>query len=76
MGIGKKLISWMCDLYESRPQFKAVSLDVIDYNSTAIEFYKRIGFIEIDVKVKHYELFDKRYDALVLIKYLNNGRRR
>ncbi len=74
MGVGKKLISLMCELYKIRLQVKAISLDVIDYNNVAINFYKRIGFVKIGVKVKHYELFGKRYDALVLIKYLNGAK--
>ena len=44
LGIGKKLIMNMVYLYRNQPNVIAISLDVIDYNTAAIRFYKRLGF--------------------------------
>lgn len=70
MGIGKNLIQKMRSLYVNKPNIKAITLDVIDYNKAAINFYYKLGFKCMKVKYDHYHLIEKYYNALYLVKYL------
>jgi len=46
-------------------------LHVVDYNKSAINFYiKKNGFEVLKVEKKHYVIFNKEYDAIVLYKKL------
>ena len=69
MGIGRNLIVKMCHFERKHIHVKAIKLDVIDYNHTAIRFYARMGFLHILTKENHYRLFDKNYNAWALVKY-------
>ena len=58
MGIGKNLIDRMYEQYKNTPLLKSISLNVIDYNDSAIKFYKKIGFKLMEIRKNHYYLFN------------------
>lgn len=47
-------------------------LHVVDYNISAIKFYKdKNGFKLSKVEKLHYQIFDSEYDALVFYKFID-----
>ena len=47
-------------------------LHVVDYNTAAIKFYQeKNDFILLKVVDKHYEIFDKEFDAILFYKFID-----
>jgi ribosomal protein S18 acetylase RimI-like enzyme len=48
-------------------------LHVIEYNKTALKFYKKNGFEETNVYEDYYNLNDARFNAVVLVKKIRKS---
>lgn len=72
-GISSMLLNKLFELAKSENNIKYFFLDVVDYNESGRRCYEKNGFIKVYTKKKHYNLFEKRYDALVYCRYVNGG---
>ena len=68
-GIGKKIIFQVFE-YSREHQLHKVWLEVRASNLPAIQFYKKMGFIQKGVRKAYYRTKDGREDALVYVKEL------
>jgi len=73
VGIGKLLITRL-ELYALQRNCSCIYLHVANYNTEAIKFYEKIGFTSIRKIANYYKIENKDVDAILFIKYLNNGR--
>ena len=72
-GVGSMLLNKLFELAKSEKNIKYFFLDVVDYNESGKRCYEKNGFVKVYTKRKHYNLFEKRYDALVYCRYVNGG---
>jgi len=58
LGIGTKLLDHVFDYAKKRPEIKEIYLNVQTSNKTAIEFYKRFGFVITKEQSNYYKKID------------------
>jgi len=71
LGIGTLLLKYHEDrLRQSKwaKQVEFVYLHVVSYNKIALNFYRKNGFLKLETLKRHYEIFKKDYDAIVLYR--------
>lgn len=73
-GVSTMLLNKLFELAEMQDDIKYFYLDVVEYNEPGRRCYERNGFVKVYVKRNHYNLFEKRYNALVYCRYVNGGR--
>jgi len=76
LGIGTSLLKQTIQLVEAKYKTcLAIYLHVVDYNRTALKFYKRNGFINLKTLYNHYEIHGADYDAIVLYKPIGDTKK-
>ena len=46
---------------------------VVEYNYSARKFYEKNDFINVISKPKYYNIENVKYDAILYLKYINDG---
>ncbi len=64
-GLGTKLLK---KIEENNTRLKKIYLEVSKKNSEGILFYKKMNFIEMNVRKKYFFIKNKNIDALVMVK--------
>lgn len=73
-GVATELLRRTVAKAEKRPDCKVIYLHVITYNTSAMEFYKKNGFVRKQRIKDFYSIKGKSYDSYIFAKYLNGGK--
>ena len=73
-GVATELLRRTIAEAEKRPDCKVIYLHVITYNTGAMEFYKKNGFVRKQRIADFYIIKGKSYDSYIFAKYLNGGK--
>ncbi|XP_049937006.1 histone acetyltransferase MCC1 isoform X2 [Nymphaea colorata] len=74
LGIASSLVQEVIKYASSLPECKAVYLHVIDYNESAILFYKKMNFRCLRRLPSFYYINSQHFDAYLYVYYVNGGR--
>mmetsp|Transcript_16372 Transcript_16372/g.24003 ORF Transcript_16372/g.24003 Transcript_16372/m.24003 type:complete len:402 (+) Transcript_16372:99-1304(+) len=72
-GLGSVLIRKCCAMAERDKQCGVVYLHVITYNTAAIRFYERLGFVRVDEIEDYYTIGGEHYNCYLYAKYFNGN---
>jgi ribosomal-protein-alanine N-acetyltransferase len=68
-GAGQQLLQFLLD-YSRQTHQEEIWLEVRSSNKSAINLYKKLGFVEVDVRKAYYPTESGREDALIMCCYL------
>eukprot|EP01017_Pseudomicrothorax_dubius_P046930 TRINITY_DN8346_c0_g1_i3.p1 TRINITY_DN8346_c0_g1~~TRINITY_DN8346_c0_g1_i3.p1 ORF type:complete len:251 (+),score=23.26 TRINITY_DN8346_c0_g1_i3:28-780(+) len=73
-GIATLLLRRLQEEVSCKPNVRYIYLHVISYNTSAQAFYEKNNFLRLKMKKNHYNIDEKRYDAIIYALYVNGGR--
>lgn len=70
LGLGKEVMKLLIGLAKKNLHSEIMALRCYDKNKTALNLYRKLGFIEIGRIKKGLKLNGKYYDEVIMVKYL------
>ena len=69
LGLGTQMLEYTIDIVEQTSETcYAIYLHVVDYNESAIKFYLKNHFTNLERLDEYYIIHEKTYDAIVLYR--------
>ena len=73
-GLASSLVGECSRMIEEDATCGVLYLHVITYNKAAIEFYKKLGFYQVEEIQDYYIIDEKKYDSFLYAKYFHGNR--
>ena len=74
-GIATEMINYIEQDCSFDKTIQYIYLHVVEYNYSARKFYEKNDFINVISKPKYYNIENVKYDAILYLKYINDGQR-